>query len=169
LLLNLTLAIYHFIFFFQVCGGSYIATKENKSISSPNYPNFYSTNEVCEYIITTPDPTGKISLEIVDFEMEAQHDWLYVILNYYSTVIQIHNNTKFVQTNQVYDGMPNESPKLFSATGYPGASAPGNDLPASLPCYVNSSGPIISIVHNSDYSPQGSLKGWLINFVEFVD
>lgn len=101
--------------------------------------------------------------------MEASHDYLRVILNYYPTVIQIHNNTKFVKTNQVYDGMPEESPKLFSATGYPGYSDPSNDLPASLPCFVNSSGPIISIVHKSDYSEHGSLRGWLINFVEFVD
>ncbi|XP_046457705.1 uncharacterized protein LOC124204645 [Daphnia pulex] len=129
-----------------VCGGSYIATEESTPISSPNYPNFYPSKEVCEYIITTPDPIWKIRLEIVDFEMEAQHDWLYV-----------------------YDGMPKESPQLFSATGYPGFEAPDNNLTASLPCYVNSSGPIISIVHDSDYSPQGSLKGWLINFVEFVD
>jgi hypothetical protein len=66
------------VYHFQDCGGYYDFYGTQISITSPNYPNFYHTNQICYYRIYTS--RAKIRLEILDFQMEAQQDWFTVIL-----------------------------------------------------------------------------------------
>ena len=74
-----------------------------------------------------------------------------------------------IKLNKVYDGRTTNSSLLFQATAYPGFNAPFNQLPDSLPHSIISSGSYILIEHISDYSDQGSLRGWSVNISEIVD
>ncbi|KAK0075492.1 hypothetical protein PV325_006820, partial [Microctonus aethiopoides] len=53
------------------CGGIFTATKYQQTIESPNYPNFYMKNLVCNYTIVAPE--GKyILVEFTEFQLEAE-------------------------------------------------------------------------------------------------
>lgn len=66
-----------------VCGG--VFTADNGIISSPNYPNPYSGERICEYDISAPQ--GKvIVLNVLDFDIEAhtlcEFDYLQIFDGY---------------------------------------------------------------------------------------
>lgn len=60
------------------CGGIFTATKYQQTIESPNYPNFYMKNLVCNYTIVAPE--GKyILVEFTEFQLEAGKLYNYIL------------------------------------------------------------------------------------------
>uniref|UniRef100_A0A8C5QEG6 Metalloendopeptidase n=1 Tax=Leptobrachium leishanense TaxID=445787 RepID=A0A8C5QEG6_9ANUR len=82
------------------CGGAFYAP--TKHFTSPGYPNKYSTNMKCKWIITCP-PENQISLKISDFQLEG-----------------MFNKKCFYDYLSVYNGPDAASPLLgkFCGTRY---------------------------------------------------
>ncbi|KAL5018820.1 hypothetical protein ScPMuIL_004542 [Solemya velum] len=61
-----------------LCGGSLESTAEAQSISSPNHPQTYPTNLLCEWILTASHDEEIINLQFNEFDLEDLGDWLEV-------------------------------------------------------------------------------------------
>ena len=69
-----------FCFSFVVCGGTF--TKMSGVMQSPQYPENYPENVMCQWVIELP-PQYKITLEFTDFQLEkstsCQYDFVLVM------------------------------------------------------------------------------------------
>ena len=56
------------------CGG--LLNKDSGAFSSPEYPNYYPANVICEWKIET-DPGTKVRIVIVDLDLEGGRGCVY--------------------------------------------------------------------------------------------
>lgn len=62
--------------FLAQCGTSVLnATKEIKTLTSPNYPNNYPSGIKCTWLISTQNPLDKIELHFRDFNLTGSSDY----------------------------------------------------------------------------------------------
>jgi hypothetical protein len=96
------------------CGGQFNLTQTRQQIrvTSPNYPQQYPSNKICNYLIRSPNGTN-ISLRIVDIDLEVSQKSIcvdYIEMRYYS----------FGQPGPSYCGtiVPNRQSNQFQITSY---------------------------------------------------
>ncbi|KAJ8318606.1 hypothetical protein KUTeg_003697 [Tegillarca granosa] len=61
---------------YESCGGNLVADKDIKYFTSPEYPQKYSDNLLCDWIISNPDPGKVVSLQFESFSMGDENDWV---------------------------------------------------------------------------------------------
>ncbi|KAK6170352.1 hypothetical protein SNE40_018764 [Patella caerulea] len=62
----------------DACGGSLVATTHDSWFSSPQYPQYYPENVVCDWSITAQNAEEVVTLQFADFEFESPYDWVEV-------------------------------------------------------------------------------------------
>ena len=95
--------VYFTLFFLDSCHE--VHTSANGSVMSPNYPNNYPSNANCQYLIKNSDPTKRIMIEFLRFNLQGGWNC---------------GNDRL----KIYDGLFTNASIIGGSYGYCGSSIP---------------------------------------------